>query len=121
MTRVLQLENLETGTVENCFDDSALKSNDNFEFMEVGKEYGCKIELFGGFIETKTDSSVEIKVINPEVTVGKKMMLEVQADKDIYFIPRAKADIINMKGRLFFDFTRKDLIQVDDVIHSDLL
>ena len=120
-TRDVELLNESTGTKDLCFDDSALVSNDNFEFMKVGKDYDCKIELFGDFVDIRMDSSAEVKVINPKVIVGKRVMLEVQVGKDIYYIPRAKADKISTKGRLYFNFTRKDLIQVDDVIHGDLL
>ena len=121
ITRFLQLENLETGTIENCFDDSAVRSNDNFEFMKVGNTYDCKILLFGKFLEKKTESSVEVRIINPVVVIGKRTMLEVQVGRDTYYIPQRKAFNASINERLNFYYTRKDLIQVNDVIHADLL
>ena len=68
----MQLKNLETGALEECFDDSALKSDKNFEFMEIGSTYECKIELFGSFVEKKTTSGVSL-VIEEETFVGEKI------------------------------------------------
>jgi len=120
-TRTIELLNEITGTQDLCFDDSALVSYSNFDFVAVGKAYDCKIELFGDFTEKKTDSSVEVRVINPKIMIGIKSMLEVQVGKDIYYIPQSDAEKINMNSRLYYEFTRKDLIQVDDVIHDDCL
>ena len=47
MTKNIQIKNLETGTVDICFDDSSLVSDENFDFMREGNEYECKIKLFG--------------------------------------------------------------------------
>ncbi|HDM9267860.1 TPA: hypothetical protein P0409_001894, partial [Listeria innocua] len=47
-TRTMELENINTKKIDTCFDDSSLVSIDNnFDFMEIGKEYDCKIKLFG--------------------------------------------------------------------------
>ena len=43
MTKNIKLENMKTGTIDICFDDSALVSDKNFDFMNVGEEYKCKI------------------------------------------------------------------------------
>ena len=49
MTRYVKLENCETGKIEQCFDDSDLRHEDqrDFWFMQVGEIYECKILLFG--------------------------------------------------------------------------
>lgn len=120
-TRDIELLNENTGTKDLCFDDSALISFNNFEFMLKDCAYNCKIALLGSFSQKKTATSVEVKVVNSEVVIGKKLMIEVQVDKDIYYIPKADADKINIDKKLYFDFTRKDLIQVNNVIHNDLL
>ena len=54
-TRVLILENVDTGRQERCFDDSLLLDFNNFEFMKVGNSYQCKILLVG-----KVDSAGEL-------------------------------------------------------------
>lgn len=41
MTRNIKLENINTGTIDDCFDDSALVSNICFNFMSIGEEYDC--------------------------------------------------------------------------------
>lgn len=118
-TRDVELLNETTQTKDLCFDDSALVSFANFGFMEEGKTYDCKIKLFGDVVEKESATSVEIRITNPTVFIGKKPMIEVQIDEDIYYIPRSKADNAELNDRLFFRFSRKDLIQVDDVIHND--
>ena len=121
MTRFLLLENIDTGTVDCCFDDSALKSNNNFEFMQVGEKYDCKIELFGKFSEEMSDSSIEVKTNSQILTLGKKCMIVVQAGKDIYYVPQSKYLKTNTNDSAFLSYTRKDLIQVDSVVHADYL
>ena len=120
-TRDVELLNEITKTNDLCFDDSAVAGIDNFEFMVEGKSYDCKIQLFGHFLKERTASSVEIKIINSEIVIGETAMFEVRLDKDVYYIPQEGFDIIDAKSKLFFDFTRKDLIQVNNIIHPDLL
>ena len=69
-TRDIELKNQATGTVDLCFADSALVSIDNFEFMEEGEKYNCKIELFGKVIEDRTPQSILCKAINEDVMIG---------------------------------------------------
>lgn len=47
VTRFIKLKNMDSGIVEECFDDSAVVSESNFDFMEIGHQYECKIKLFG--------------------------------------------------------------------------
>ena len=46
-TRFLKLKNIDTGIIEECFDDSAVVSDNNFGFMQKGQRYACKIKLLG--------------------------------------------------------------------------
>jgi len=119
-TRTIGLENIETGVSIECFDDSALVSLENFEFMEVGKVYDCKIKLFGSFVDYETTTSVSIRV-KEEIFVGRKMMMKVILDKELYYIPIDNGNEVSIGNILNFEFTRRDLIQVEDVIHRDYL
>ena len=119
-TRFLKLKNIESGIIEECFDDSAVVSDKNFNFMIVNQRYECKIKLFGKAVREKTDSSVVCKIINKEFIVGKKPMVKVQINNHQYYIARETIkDFLNDES-FYFCCTRKDLIQVDDVVHADL-
>lgn len=120
-TRFVQLKNLGTGVIEECFDDSAIVSEVNFEFMMIGQQYECKIMLFGKPVPVKVNGSVTCKVVNKEVVVGRRTMVEIQANGGMYYVE--KRDVTNYLNQDEFEFyfTRKDLIQVEDVIHADLL
>lgn len=71
MTRSIELENLETGTVDRCFDDSSLVSDENFEFMNLNDEYNCKIKLFGNVVQDR-EGAVRCIIDCREVKVGTK-------------------------------------------------
>lgn len=120
-TRLIKLKNIDTGIMEECFDDSAVISDNNFDFMQIGQKYECKIKLFGKPLAERTSNSIICKVVNKEVVIGQRAMVEVQVNNSKYYIPRQKVceylddDIFN------FYFTRKDLVQVNNIIHADLL
>ena len=120
-TTFIDMLNLETGTVDKCFDDSALVSYENFDFMEEGKIYDCKIELFGNFVDKTNNLSTELTIIESDILVGKTEYLKVMVGNDVYFIPKSEVKNMELKHKMYYDFTRKDLIQVDDVIHADCL
>ncbi len=46
-TRDIELQNLNTNTINLCFDDSAVVSYNNFDFIEEGKVYDCKNGTIG--------------------------------------------------------------------------
>lgn len=56
VTRNLKLKDIDTGIVEECFDDSGVVSDKNFDFMKKGKQYECKIKLFGKPVPEKTNN-----------------------------------------------------------------
>lgn len=118
-TRTVELVNELTGNIDLCFDDSALISMNNFEFMKEGERYDCKIELFGELSSEDSRKAIKCKVEGNEV-IGAKQYVKVSVDQSVYYIP-AK----NVPGRrgdhFWFSYTRKDLIQVGKIVHADLL
>lgn len=120
-TRFIKLKNVDTGIMEECFDDTAVVSKKNFGFMQIGQQYECKIKLFGKPVAEKTSNSVICKLLNKEIMIGKKAMVEVQVNDAIYYIPRQKVREYLESDSFNLCFTRKDLIQVNDIIHADFL
>ncbi len=123
MTSFIDLLNLDTGTQDKVFDDSSMVDigYDDFEFMREGGVYDCKIELFGDFDRTKTEKNVEVTIIDSDVVIGKTEYFKVLISSDIYYILKADAKDFELKRKMYYHFTRKDLIQVDDIIHADCL
>lgn len=121
MTRNIKLENVETGTIDECFDDSALVGDNCFDFMEIGKEYNCKIRLFGNIVKEKVDKVVQCRVVCRHTFVGTGNMVKVLVNNDEYYIPQKKFSELEAVELFYFRYSRKDLIQVNDVIHADLL
>ncbi len=121
VTRLIKLKNIDTDMIEECFDDSAVVSENNFNFMQIGQKYECKIKLFGKPLHERTSNSSICKVINKEIIIGQKVMVEIQVDNNKYYIPRQKISKYLDTDTFYFYFTRKDLIQVNDIIHADLL
>ncbi|EAC6121328.1 hypothetical protein BJM58_07495 [Listeria monocytogenes] len=120
VTRVLELKNESTGTVDLCFDDSAVVSNKNFEFMKQGNSYDCKIKLFGDLVKEKEERTVACLITNVNVRIGNSDFLEVNVKDDVYYIPKEKVLNILEQDIILFKISRKDLIEVNDVIHGDL-
>ena len=120
-TRQVRLENLRTGVVEVCFDDSALVSDNNFDFMKVGQQYNCKIKLFGKPVPNKTDNSITCRVNREKVMIGQKVLTEVVTGDGVYYISPKK--IAEYLAQDYFEFccTRKDLVQVNSTVHGDFL
>lgn len=118
-TRTVELENEITGNKVICFDDSALVSMNNFEFIKEGECYECFIKLFGEISDKSNSKAIMCKIVSKEV-IGNKNFFKVSVDKEIYFVPEDKVKNV-IKDDFWFAFTRKDLIKVNDIIHSDLL
>lgn len=124
ITRHVTLKNLETGTEDYCFDYSDmvdLKYNPkDFWFMEIGKKYDCKIELFG---DTKPSqwNKVHCRVVKDNVLVGNRRRVEVKVGEDVYYVPRKEVEEYLKDGEFDYYYARKDLIQVDNIIHGDYL
>ncbi|MBD5104390.1 MAG: hypothetical protein HDT47_05965 [Ruminococcaceae bacterium] len=125
-TRYVELKNCETGKVEQCFDDSDVRNDEqkDFWFMQIGGIYECKILLFGrafDLSETMEENCILCKAIGQELTVGRLKIIPVVNNENLYYV--ATKDIKNIKdvSRFAFDFSRKDLIQVDEIIAPKLL
>ncbi len=113
MSRIV-LKNLETATVEICYDDSALSSFDNFSFMTVNHEYHCKIFLCGEVSE----QGETYKIID-HVYIGIHTFCVVSSWRgDIYYI----LDQVPLKRSFVsFQVKRKMLLQVNDRLHPSLI
>lgn len=120
-TRLVKLKNIDTDIIEECFDDSALVSDNNFDFMRIGQKYECKIKLFGKPLAERASNSIICKVLNKEVMIGQRAMVEVQVNNSKYYIPKQKVSEYLDNDIFNFYFTRKDLVQVNNTIHADLL
>ena len=88
--------------------------------MKINQQYQCKIKLFGKAVREKTENSAICKVINREIIIVKKPMVEVQIDNDHYYIAKKTIKDFFNDESFYFCCTRKDLIQVDDVVYADL-
>ena len=115
-TRSLELKNLNTGTIDLCFDDSAVTSFKNFDFMEINEVYDCKIYLLGE-LDDVGESVTYIK----DVIIGTRDLSEVSNKKgDVYYIDKISiSEFTNNEKLLNYKYTRKDIIQVNNTIHPD--
>ncbi len=120
-TRDIELQNLNTNTINLCFDDSAVVSYNNFDFIEEGKVYDCKMELLSNFEHTKSDSNVIVTILESDVLIRNTKYLKVSIDSDIYYILMSDTKNFTLTKYMYYHFTRLDLIQVDNVIHGDCL
>ena len=138
VTRYVKLENCETGKIEVCFDDSDLRHEHQkgFEFMQVGSVYDCKILLFGIAIDLSDEEAIEqsrilcrttarellvCETIDENCFVGNRKFLQVKSDGNIYYVDINDAVALNDCRRFVFRCSRKDLIQVNDVIYPGFL
>ncbi|SFL19045.1 hypothetical protein SAMN05216390_11373 [Lachnospiraceae bacterium KH1T2] len=119
MTRDVELLNVKTGTKDVCFDCSAMVSNINFDSMILGGIYECKIQLLGKVVFGEDTGAVYCKIIENNVQIGCKYRVKVLIGLDEYYIPAWKDEFSCIDG-FYYKYTRKDLIQVDDVVHGDL-
>ena len=118
-TRDVLLLNEETGTKETCFDDSALMGYENFSFMKQGEHYECKIVLFGRLGLPEESGLLACTVLERRVPVGVRKLAKVQVGQDIYYIPERELKDVGDVGVIYYSSSRRDLIQVDNVLHAD--
>jgi len=115
VTRQLTLKNNETKTVEMCFDDSSVTSVENFEFMRIGVAYDCKIYLLGRV----DDCGKDFKVLKG-VIIGTRKLVKIQdVVGNVFYVDRNIMKNMEVKEFIKFKYTRKDVIQVNDIIHPD--
>ena len=120
-TREVFLLNEETGTRETCFDDSALKGYENFSFMKQGERYECKIKLFGRLGLPEDSDLLACTVLERRVPVGVRKMAKVQVGQDIYYILEKELKDVGDVDVIYYSSSRRDLIQVDNVLHAHYL
>ena len=120
-TRKVILKNLETGTVDTCFDNSVLWSKGNFEFMQVGQKYDCKIILVGDAVPAPTKSSVLCPLKEHKIPVGTWHLAKTEIGGDEYYISEGDLKGFKNSTKVNFYFSWKDLVRVDDAIHPDML
>lgn len=121
MTRTINLRNSDTGAIEECFDDSDVVSDKNFNFMELDCEYDCKIKLFGNIVHDNKGNAILCTVVCKDILVGTRNMVKVVYENNYYYIPKKGVGNVEDGDTFYFDFSRKDLIQVDEVFHADYL
>lgn len=119
--RFVTLKNLKTDTLDYCFDRSEFPNDihPGFYFMKQGGIYNCKILLFGDTDIRKGFPVADCCVVNPNVMLANCRMVEVAVGADIYYIYYDRVREVVNNGRFQFQWTRKDLIQVNDVLLSD--
>ena len=116
VTRFFKLKNLETQTQDVCFDDSDVFDENDFSFMKIGEEYNCKILLFG-----KLDESGEVFEQIGTSTIGNKIYVKLRNQKgDVYYIGKKKIPHVQKGAIVKIVYTRKDIIQVNEVLHPCL-
>ncbi len=121
-TREVILKNLITGKVEKCFDNSmSISDKNNFEFINVGQQYKCKILLFGALPNEQTKCEiVTCEITGAEIAVDGQHCVEVKVSNDVYYVLKGEVEEYLEKGSFKYGVSRKDLIQVDDVEHPYL-
>ena len=126
MTRYVHLRNCETGAIEHCFDDSDVRDEDqkDFWFMKVGERYECKILLFGRPLkpgEEIDEDCMLCRIIGPMEKLGLYNIIPVESGGNYYYISEKDAKNIDFTNEFIFDSSRRDLVQVDDVIAPKFL
>ncbi len=90
--------------------------------MEFNALYDCKIKLFGNPVKhiKHNPNAVFLKILNLSCYIERKEFIKVGTlNNDIYYIP--KSDIDTIKNEFYFEITRKDIIQVNSVLHADCM
>lgn len=120
-TRDVILKNLATGTIDSCFDDAMVQSPDNFNFMQVGNDYDCRIVLFGGTKRANVGEWHRYIIEATDVPIGDRTFVKVRKRTDFYYVYQDDVIPYLAAGNFMFESTRKDLVQVGDVVHAGLL
>ena len=121
-TRNLMLQNTETNLLEKVFDDSGLvNEGETFYFMEIGKEYECKIALVGDMNHTHIGEWRKFNVLKHDEKIGDKLFLKIGSKRDIYYISQQSVpDYDSTMRTIMLEYIRKDLIQVNNLNSGNL-
>ena len=120
MTRHIELKSEVTGKIEYCFDDSDLTNSKDFGFMDIGNSYECKLLLFGNLVDESNSEVIKCTIIG-EATIGKEEVIELNSDENIYYILKNELKEKKVGDIIYYDFSRIDLVQVNEVIHGRFL
>jgi len=115
VTRELVLENLNTLTIDVCFDDSMLVGKSGYKFLKTNDIYLCKIVLF----DARIDLDGEEFYVNKRISIGKKQMFEViNLIGDIYYLLSENFSSYPLGEKISVHYTRKDLMQVNNFVNE---
>ena len=120
MTRNIELKGEVTGKIEYCFDDSDLTNSKDFGFMDIGESYECKLLFFGNVVDESNSDAIKCTIIG-EATIGKEEVIELNSDENIYYILKNELNEKKVGDIIYYDFSRIDLVQVNEVIHGRFL
>ena len=126
VTRYLYLKNCKNGVIEFCFDDSDVRDENqkDFWFMKVGERYECKILLFGRPLkpgEEIDEDCMLCRIIGPMEKLGLYNIIPVESGGNYYYISEKDAKKIGYADEFIFHSSRRDLVQVDDIINPRFL
>lgn len=119
--RDVWLRNEETGTIDVCFDFSLAFDETGFAFMEIGKQYECKIYLFGRAEKGPINGAEQYEVLSWSKQIGLDTFVKVRHGGDIYYVDPDEVKEFQGNSYIWFAPSRKDLIQVNDKIHWSCL
>lgn len=89
--------------------------------MKINADYDCKIMMFGAVAKKSTENIAICKIINKDVIIGSRAMVEVDVCGSRYYIDLDTVKEYINEENIKFYCTRKDLIQVNEIIHGDIL
>ena len=123
-TRIVTLKNMETGNLDECYDDSVVQWKTNFDFIRKNKLYDCKIALLAYPIE-------QLEVLRYGVTsifsvvgaekIGTKEMAKLELNGNYYYIEQETIKDYVKENKVILWCKKKNLIQVNDVVQPAML
>ena len=120
MTRDVWLVNEKTGVVEECFDDSEVVGEKGFSFMHLGESYECRICLLGKAVGAAREG-IDYTVLQWDARIGRRRRVKVTDGENVYYIPPKALEGVPREEHVRFLATRKDLVQVNEVVHPAYL
>lgn len=114
VTRDLILESEESKQEYKVFDDSDILGNNKFDFLEVGKKYQCKINIFGDISDS--NNGTKFLVLGKE-KVGNRYFEKIANEMgDVFFVPIC--DFSKTDSIIYVNIRRYDLLAVNNIIYD---
>ncbi|MCL2053028.1 MAG: hypothetical protein FWG90_01105 [Oscillospiraceae bacterium] len=113
MSREIKLVNISSGKTEEIF-VSKLNSQKEFSFMNVGGTYDCKLLLYG--CPSESEHAMLCSYTNKSIILGNAEFFQVKHNDNTYYISKSIFDKVSDKDNFWLHSSRKDLIQVDNII-----